>query len=264
MNITLKLPVHYWETVKDLLISHGFTPIRKDYTLWALEKKGQYVHLYPSGILLIQGKDPQGLKEFILGSLPEEKVYRVGCDESGKGDFFGPIVFSCVLVKPENYKRLWELSPKDSKDIKEEEVFRKAELLRPVVDVFTEVLEPKEFNRLYREHRNLNTLMTITYRKLISSIKELLKDKEHTIVIDGYRLRSPFDGGVIFEPDAERHYPEVASASIFARESLLRWLKERNLPKGSSSQAKIKALEIYHKDRRLAEELLKISFLESK
>lgn len=42
-------------------------------------------------------------------------IPHIGTDESGKGDFFGPLVIAGVLVDEENAKHFLDLGIKDSK-----------------------------------------------------------------------------------------------------------------------------------------------------
>ena len=47
-------------------------------------------------------------------------IPHIGTDESGKGDFFGPLVIAGVLVDEENAKHFLDLGIKDSKKLSDQ------------------------------------------------------------------------------------------------------------------------------------------------
>lgn len=47
--------------------------------------------------------------------MEEQFISHIGTDESGKGDFFGPLVIAGVLVDEKNAEYFHELGIKDSK-----------------------------------------------------------------------------------------------------------------------------------------------------
>src|SRR5262249_51059000 len=93
------------------------------YARFAAEKEKVNVVFYESGKLVVQGKGTQEFVEFVLEPEilkearlgyetvlnPELLLPRLGVDESGKGDFFGPL---CVGGVYEN--KAVEKSEKDS------------------------------------------------------------------------------------------------------------------------------------------------------
>src|ERR1700736_652609 len=96
--------------LRSLLVELGFEFSAKQYTLFFAQKNKLSVAVYEKGPkVLIQGKAVEELVQFELEHkvLGEEKfVYEevhspemfephFGVDESGKGDFFGPLVIAC-------------------------------------------------------------------------------------------------------------------------------------------------------------------------
>jgi len=61
----------------------------------------------------------------------------VGCDEAGKGDVFGPLVVCCALIRPENFHKVLELAPKDSKKDPRQGAFQKTSHVGKVLWSFT-------------------------------------------------------------------------------------------------------------------------------
>ena len=90
------------------------------------------VAIYNSGKLVIQGKgttdfiqfylEPQLLGEARLGYEhildPTMLEPRIGVDESGKGDFFGPLVIAGAFLNEAAARNMMEIGVKDSKLIK--------------------------------------------------------------------------------------------------------------------------------------------------
>ena len=80
------------------------------YARFAGEKEKTNVVFYESGKLVVQGKGTQDFVEFVLEPKilqevklgyetvlnPELLAPRIGVDESGKGDFFGPLCIAAV------------------------------------------------------------------------------------------------------------------------------------------------------------------------
>src|SRR5437879_4136480 len=83
------------------LESQGFEFSTPPYTLFSAKKKNLSVTLYRSLKLCVQGKEmasfiefylePEILKEFHFTHAVIDTSARIGGDEAGKGDFFGPL-----------------------------------------------------------------------------------------------------------------------------------------------------------------------------
>ncbi len=258
MNATLKLPSKEQERIKKLLLEEGFEEVQAKDALWALRKEGVKVVLYPSGTLLLQGKGAEETKDRLLELIQPVKEVVVGCDESGKGDVFGPLVLCCAVAKPEHYKKVLALNIRDCKRMSDEEVVKKFSQLKEFLDFRHILVEPSELNELYERHGNLNRILHLLYGELLGRL--LKEHPEAEFRIDAYAKRSPFPRNVIFEPEGEKD-PMVASASVCARALFLEWLRDRNLPKGSSREVMELARRLYRKYPEEAKRLLKTFFL---
>lgn len=262
---TLRIPCEEVERLRNKLIASGLRPRTVDHTLWSLEGEEVYLNLYTSCILLIQGKKTKEWKKKILSLLSVPKEPIGGCDESGKGDIFGPLVLCCVVIRPENFLRVLELTPKDSKKMKDKEVEEKAPLLKKLVVVKCIKLLPERFNQLYEEVGSVNKIMDKAYLRIL---KEFESTPPKRVIVDAYREGNPFSGygWVKMEKKGERDVA-VSCASIIARWKFLKALRELEetygleIPKGASEEVKAKAREILQKDPTLARKLIKISYL---
>ncbi len=173
----------------------------------------------------------------------------VGSDESGKGDYFGPLVIAAVAITQENWRVLVELGVQDSKNLTDA---RAASIAHQVRDAFpNEVLTimPPKYNELWTKFRNLNRLLAWAHARVIENVIE--KAPQATAAIadqfgDESLIRNAlFERGrevrLVQMPRAERD-PAVAAASILARAEFLRRLDQLGreagvrLPKGASLQ----------------------------
>src|SRR5437667_11265289 len=118
--------------LRALLEELGFEFAPKDWTIFFAQKNKLSVAVYEKGPkVLVQGRDveefvqfelePKILREAKLGyeevHSPEMFEPHFGVDESGKGDFFGPLVIAGVYVDREIARRLLDAGVQDSKRI---------------------------------------------------------------------------------------------------------------------------------------------------
>ena len=109
-SYTCKLTEEQAATLKSCLDARNFAPREVPYARFAGEKDKTNVVFYDSGKLVVQGKGTQEFIEFVLEPEvlkqaklgyeavlnPELLLPRIGVDESGKGDFFGPMCVAGV------------------------------------------------------------------------------------------------------------------------------------------------------------------------
>ena len=189
--------------------------------------------------------------------LPKEGPW-IGTDESGKGDYFGPLVSAAVYADQHIAQQLEELGVQDSKKLTDKRVHALAPMVRETVGkgrFKVTPLNPPRYNKLYDEFKaegkNLNSLLAWGHTR---SIEDLLAGgcrPRYAIVdqfadaryIEAKLLAETREAGLqIFQfPKAEANIA-VAAASILAREAFLRWLARTSaelgvaLPKGASPQ----------------------------
>lgn len=99
----------------------SFKPREVPYARFAGEKDKLNVVFYESGKLVVQGRGTQEFIEFVLEPeilkqarlgyeavlSPNLMLPRLGVDESGKGDFFGPLCIAGVYVN-ESVVKAWQ------------------------------------------------------------------------------------------------------------------------------------------------------------
>jgi ribonuclease HIII len=245
------------------LQEQGFAITKPAHTLFSAKKPGISVTLYESLKLTVQGKnmgefiefylEPQILKstaftyknELLLQNL--DKRARIGVDEAGKGDYFGPLCVAGVFADESSFQTLIELGVKDSKKLSDTQVRKIAPEIVKKVPNYIVRLKPKKYNELYSSFRNLNSLLAWCHATVIENLAAhypvdvAIIDQfasEHVVeqAIRKKRLTVKLEQRVRGEEDLV-----VAAASIVARwgfiEGIAACEKEFNvtLPKGASS-----------------------------
>ena len=101
-----------------------------------------------------------------------EYITHIGTDESGKGDFFGPLVIAGVMVDEKNAKYFLDLGIKDSKKLSDKKMLSLAvEIKKNAPHSIIAISNPK-YNELYNSMKNLNKLLAWGHERAIENILE--------------------------------------------------------------------------------------------
>ena len=239
------------------LQNQGFTLSQPPHTVFQAKKKGISCTLYTSGKLTVQGKDSAELIEFYLEPLIGDFSYthphaetdmhaRIGIDEAGKGDFFGPLVIAGVYADEAGIKKLIEMGATDSKRINDKVIGKLAPQIMKTFDHSIVRLNPKKYNELYQSFGNLNRLLAWGHATAIEELhkktgcKHVLIDQfASESVVETALQRKKLDLSLTQRHKGEED-PVVAAASILARHAFVHGLDKLgqeidfNLPKGAS------------------------------
>jgi ribonuclease HIII len=157
-----------------------------------------------------------------------------GVDESGKGDFFGPLVIAGVYVDRGIARKLIDAGVQDSKRIGSDARIRTlADAIRKnTLGLFEVVLiGPAKYNELYEKFGNLNKLLAWGHARVIENLLAKKPDCPRSLsdqfadarVIEQSLLRHGGKIDIHQRPRAESDIA-VAAASIMARETFINWL----------------------------------------
>lgn len=182
---------------------------------------------------------------------------RIGTDESGKGDYFGPLVIAAFFMPEGQEQVLRELGVKDSKRTSDARCREIAETLKrgyPFYSVVT--VGPEKYNELWEKLRNLNRLLAWGHARAIENILERIPaGKAVTDQFGDERfvrnalLQKGREIELVQMPRAEED-PAVAAASILARAEFLTRLRSMSkevgfeLPKGASDLVEAAAVKL--------------------
>jgi ribonuclease HIII len=261
--------------LRELLRDLGFEFAERPYTLLFAQKNKLSVAVYEKGPkLLLQGKgieefvqfelEPKILEEAKLGyeevHSPEMFEPHLGIDESGKGDFFGPLVIAGVYVDREVARKFLDAGIQDSKRIGSDKRIRDlAKIIRSTPGAIgdTVIIGPERYNDLYEKFGNLNSLLGWGHARVIENLlarksdcPRALSDKfadasviEKALLKHGQKIR--LEQRTKAESDLA-----VAAASILAREGFIDWLERQGkaigvkLGRGVSAEVKETARQV--------------------
>jgi len=271
-SYTLKLTADQVDKLGSALSGRGWPAREVPYARHAFDGDGVRVVAYESGKLVVQGGktedfvsnilEPEITGEFLLGyeevNNPEWFEPHAGLDESGKGDLFGPVVSACVVADGDMVRKWMESGIRDSKTITDGAIMKMAKLIKEtegvvVKTVFTGMLK---YNELYGKFgQNLNKLLAWLHGRSLLEALEVRKPKWGLLdqfskqpLVQQYVKDDSFDLQMRTKAEDD---PVVAAASIIARATWLEQMKKledlagRSLPKGSGSQAKQVATELF-------------------
>jgi len=254
--------------LRALLEELGFEFSPKEYTLFFAQKNKLSVAVYEKGPkVLVQGRDveefvqfelePKILREAKLGyeevHSPEMFEPHFGVDESGKGDFFGPLVISGVYVDRGIARKLVDAGVVDSKRISSDaRIHALTDTIRKSSQglVETVLIGPAKYNELYeKKFGNLNRLLGWGHARVIENLlarkpgcQRSLSDQFADVrVIEASLLRHGRNVVIEQRPRAESDIA-VAAASIVAREAFINWLERKGKELGVRLQRGVSAV----------------------
>ena len=291
---TCKLTDEQASALRAALSARNWKPREVPYARFAFESDKTNIVFYESGKLVVQGKgtaefvefvlEPEILKEVKLGYEtilnPELLLPRIGVDESGKGDFFGPLSIAGVYVNEKVIAAWKELGIRDSKNISsDKKIAELADKIRntPGCVVDSVVVGNEAYNRLYAKMRSVNTLLAWGHARVIENLlgkRYQMNPPPVKAISDQFAAsKSVIEKALMAQGKelqlVQRHKAEediaVAAASILARDEFVKGLAklekqfEMKLPKGASAAVDAAAKKFV--EERGAGELAKISKL---
>ena len=207
---------------------------------------------------------------------PEEYI---GTDESGKGDYFGPLVIAGVFAGKDKLGMLKKIGVKDSKQLSDTSIKIIAKKIKAVIqdsyDVI--VINPERYNHLFDKMGNVNRILGWAHAKVLENIleknesSEAISDKFGDEKLINSALQTKGKNILLHQFTKAERYTAVAAASILAREKFCEWfdfqkkILKIELPKGASSAVDKVAAEIknnYGMER--LKELAKVHFKTTK
>jgi len=160
----------------------------------------------------------------------------IGTDESGKGDYFGPLVIAAVYIDGKTTLKLEDAGVKDSKLISDSNIKILEFKIKKIIGDNFEIIQinPEKYNKLYESFKNLNKIMGWAHSKAIENLLQkinctnVISDKfgNEKLIKDELKKKN-IDLNLYQTPKAER-YTAVAAASILARAKVVDWFNIRS------------------------------------
>ena len=265
------------EMVTAELSKTKYTSAVVPHTLMAASIDSCRINLYKSGKLLVQGKGAKDWVEFILEPNILKRVVigydeeldpqafqpHMGIDESGKGDYFGPLVIASAYTNAERVQKLREIGVQDSKRIRSDrKILALAKEIRNILnDEFALItIGPAAYNRMYEKIGNVNKMLAWGHARAIENLLDKVPDCPRALS-DKFgpsnQIKSALmEKGAKIELEQKTKAesdPAVAAASILARAGFVMALKQLEkkqdhiLPKGASDLVQKAAQQLIEK-----------------
>jgi len=212
---------------------------------WEIMTKPDLVVIAPREFpnrIIISGKDAELFCEKYNTILNSDAVpdvqRRMGVDESGKGDIFGPLVVAGVVVDPTTELLLAKRGVKDSKELSDGVILELTQIIRENCPVEVLVLLPQQYNDLYKQFNNMNHLLAWGHAQVIKKlsgkekVSKAVSDQfgEDALLIEALKNEgclTPFEQKTHAESDLA-----VAAASIIARSEFILAMRDYNAKSG--------------------------------
>jgi len=193
---------------------------------------------------------------------PRPSVERIGIDESGKGDYFGPLVIAAVFVDAVTQGELALMQVRDSKKISDGRILEMAPDIKTICPHSIIAIGPKKYNELYAKIRNLNRLLAWGHAKALENLLDqvpcarAVSDQfgDERLILNALQEKGR---KIILEQRTKAESDlAVAAASILARAEFLIRLKRLSdevgttLPKGASPAVELAARMVIKKHGR--------------
>jgi ribonuclease HIII len=230
---TITISFKELEKLKNYILSSGINriPVKSEYELLRIRDADINIIVYKSGKCVYE--DSPATREIIDRITFEKKEkynYLLGSDETGKGEWYGPLVIACTALKPQQINQFRKIGIRDSKTLSKKKLFELENQARTIgFHKQITCLMPETYNRLYNqfkeEKKTLNDLLAWGHSAVIKTVLDLITFEKVKVVIDKfdvektYRRLYTLDESkieIIQKSRGEREIP-VALASILAK-----------------------------------------------
>jgi len=281
---SIKLDPCLWVHYKDVLSSGEKGELSSpQYTYFSFKNKDWKFTFYKSGKILVQGKTPEYIMNKYFNSscessappgadiikpmtiagesafsacaaeLPGELAPypHTGSDESGKGDFFGPLCIAGCYLTEEAAKELKAMGVTDSKKLDDKKILKLEEEIRKMANISYIVIRNQRYNELYAKYKNLNRLLAMGHTTVLEDL--INKTNTKNAVIDKFANEKVIISSLkekgkkinIIQMTKAECDTAVAAASIVARAAYVKKMDEMNVkynfefPKGAGDNVLI-------------------------
>ena len=189
----------------------------------------------------------------------QRPIERIGIDESGKGDYFGPLVVAAVFVDATTEGELALMQVSDSKKISDGRILEMAPDIKTICPHSIIAIGPHKYNELYAKIRNLNRLLAWGHAKALETLLErvscvrAISDQfgDERLILNALQEKGR---KIVLEQRTKAESDlAVAAASILARAEFLLRLERLSdevgttLPKGASPAVELAARMVIKK-----------------
>lgn len=178
----------------------------------------------------------------------------IGSDETGTGDFFGPMTVAACFVSSDQIELIQELGVKDSKMLTDPLMRKIAPDLKEVLTYSILTLGNEKYNKVQAKGWSQGKIKALLHNQALKHVlNKMTPKKPDYILIDQFAERGIYYNhikmekeiireNVLFSTKAEQLHVAVAAASILARVAFLEEMDRLSLdagvtlPKGAGSK----------------------------
>lgn len=178
----------------------------------------------------------------------------IGSDETGTGDFFGPMTVAACFVSSDQIELIQELGVKDSKMLTDPLMRKIAPDLKEVLTYSILTLGNEKYNKVQSKGWSQGKIKALLHNQALKHVlNKMTPQKPDYILIDQFAERGIYYNhikmekeiireNVLFSTKAEQLHVAVAAASILARVAFLEEMDRLSLdagvtlPKGAGSK----------------------------
>ena len=200
----------------------------------------------------------------------------IGSDETGTGDYFGPIVVTAAYVKKDDIPFLEKLGVKDSKKMTDEHIIKIIPEIKKKIPYSSIILNNEKYNKNYQANINLNTMKAILHNKVLLALTEKYNNYDY-VVVDQFcepntyykylRNIPKIEKNITFLTKAEDQCLAVACGAIISRYILIKEFEKLSkelgieLPKGAGENVdKIGAKIVKKYGHQILDKIAKTNF----
>jgi ribonuclease HIII len=276
--MTALIPPERFAKFREYLAGRGYTFEDRPHQVFMAKAHQTVVNLYTNGKIVMGGAAPEEqnkilrflegltgeLQATVAARTGEPQVLdfhetRVGMDEAGKGDYFGPLVACGVIATEYQADRMRKRGVRDSKELKEAAIREIAEWIRKEVlergQWRTVTVPPDRYNILIHRMGNLNRVLGWAHARALEDVLKFnepcslaIADQfgdpkyiENALMANGRRVR------LVQTPKGERDVV-VAAASILARDEFVSAMQAMNRRFGETFPLGASHVEVFARD----------------
>jgi ribonuclease HIII len=232
MNSSIQLDDEEIKKMKGLIEEKGLkeSKVTNQYELLRVKDGDFNFVLYTSGKLVHNGSETSinFLNEILR--IEDKYDYILGSDETGKGEWFGPLVVVTTALKPYEINELRKLGVRDSKNIKKPQLLKIAKNILKLDLIYESIiLPPKTYNMRYselsKENKSLNDLMAWAHANVIQKVLGQIEFNNAKLIIDKFDYKKTEyqlekidkTNLVVIQKSGAESETSVAASSIIAK-----------------------------------------------
>lgn len=218
-----------------------------DANMWTEMEK----HLNPGKKVTLKKADTSGNKKKIIINNKLYHANTIGSDETGTGDYFGPIVVTASYVTKDDIEFLEKLGVRDSKKMTDEHILKIVPLIQKRIPYSSMILKNEDYNKNHTENMNMNKIKAILHNKVLLDLAKKYANYDY-IVVDQFaesysyyrylKEAKEIQKNITFITHAEDQCLSVAVGAIISRYILIKEFEKLSkklgisIPKGAGEK----------------------------